>query len=279
MKRKILFLGTSHVGSFRRVAKESYDPYFDCDFAAFGVPIWRLMLNQSDLVVRSDSLVFDIYDSGSLANVIKYADARFDLVCQRVKSIIDDPNIVSNLSQYSGIVFVDCLFRYPPGLSFSVGNDDGYLLHLCDQILSLDLLCELPNVAGAITSFTEPFLSKYLSFRIDRRTSFIDLFVTLHDALAGAAPLFLWTFPGFSKQFPSGFVDTSVDRDLMAHVHRHALRRNNISLNYLQPPPELLDPTSGRVLPQYMGQGFHANDAFATLSLQSILQAVRGLVS
>lgn len=279
MTRKILFLGTSHVGSFRNVAESINCIDFVFDFIAFGVPVWRLMLNQSDLVIRSNSLAFDIFDSHELVRVIEQADHRFDLVCRRVTSIIKNPVIIENLSDYCAIVFVDCLFRYPLGLSYSVGNDGGLALRLCGQPVSFELLSELPNVAGVVTSFAAPFLVESLLFKNNKRTSFVDLFRALNSSVGDDVPLVLWTFPGFAEQFPPGHIETSTDRDLMARIHRYALIRNNVPLHYLQPPPELLDKTSGRVLPQYLGQAFHANDAFAILALQSLLQVIRGVLS
>lgn len=279
MTRKILFLGTSHVGSFRNVAESINCIDFVFDFIAFGVPVWRLMLNQSDLVVRSNSLAFDIFDSHELVRVIEQADHRFDLVCRRVTSIIKNPVIISNLSDYCAIVFVDCLFRYPLDLSCSVGNDGGLAMRLCGQPVSFELLSELPNVAGVVTSFAAPFSSESLLFKNNKRTSFVDLFRALKSSVGDDVLLVLWTFPGFAEQFSSNILDTSTDLDLMARVHRHALSRNDVSLQYLQPPSVLLDPISGRVSPKYIGQGFHANDAFAITALQSILQFIRGVVS
>ena len=179
----------------------------------------------------------------------------------------------ASLGSLKAVVFVDCLFRYPPGLEDGAKRDGKPLVWFGDHPVTLDLLLELPNVAGGVTSFTEPFHSAGPPFRVQQRTSFLKLFQVLRCAIGAEVPFFLWTFPGFREQYashPTGITDLA----LMERIHRYALQREGLIFEYLQPTDQCLDANTGRVRSEFLGDGFHANDAFGQLAFSALMAAV-----
>lgn len=274
MRQRLLIIGTSHVGSLRKAAKYQEGWTGEIDFVAFGVPVWRLMLNQSELVIRSNALNLVPRDSQALVDTLATVGPGFERVVERVRGLLGRPEIVTNLDAIGAVVFVDCLFRYPAFLEGDLRGNPASLIRYRDQPVTLDLLIELPNVAGAVTSFAAPFSGLALPFQRTRRTSFVDLFCVLRDVLGGEVPFFLWTFPGFREQFPVG-PGTDADLRLMERVHRYALQRDRLDIHYLRPPDGCLDLAAGRVSSQFLGDGFHATDAFGQLAWPELLSAVR----
>ena len=275
MNRRVLLIGTSHIGALRRAAYSQYEQQSGgFEFAAFGVPVWRLMLNQADLVVHSDSLRFELRDESTLRAILDSVDTRFSRVVGRIRGILENPNIVTDLSGLAAVVFVDCLFRFPPDLVDGLKRDGSQVVWYGDQPVTQDLLIELPNLAGGVTSFTEPFCSAGLLFQVEKPTSFMSLFAAMKNAIGRDVPFFLWTFPGFREQFathPTGMTDL----DLMERVHRYALRRSDLDLEYVRPPDRCLDLSTGRVRSEFLGDGFHASDAFGVLAWKELISAVK----
>ena len=274
MSRRVLFIGTSHIGTLLRASRVHLE-WQSCsfDFVAFGVPVWRLMLNQSDLVVRSDALQFDVRDQDSLRIILNSVDSSFDRIVGRVRGILDYPIIATDLKAVTAVVFVDCLFRFPLGLENGMSVDGRPVLLYFGQPVTLDLLVELPNVAGSVSSFTEPFYSAGPQFQLKWPTSFLNLFQIMRRAMSPDVPFFLWTFPGFQEQFmPHERAVT--DLELMGRVHRYALQRSDLSVEYLQPPACCLDTFTGRVRSEFLGDGFHASDAFGLLAWQALMSSV-----
>ncbi len=249
MNRRILFIGTSHIGTLLRAARSQVEHPGDCDFVAFGVPVWRLMLNQADLVVRSDSLRFEPHDSSNLRGILDSVAPGFERVVSRVRGILDNPVIATDLSTVQAVVFVDCLFRFPPGIEDGSKRDGRPMVWYHDQPVTLDLLVELPNLAGGVTSFTEPFFTAGPPFQIERSTSFLNLFQVMRRAINPDVPFFLWVFPGFREQFAAHPTGTT-DLELMERLHRYTLQREGLDFGYLQPPDCCLDLSTGRVRPR-----------------------------
>jgi hypothetical protein len=274
MNRRVLLIGTSHIGTLYRAAHSQNEQQSGSfEFTAFGVPVWRLMLNKADLVVHSDALRFEPRGVSILREALDSIDSRFSRVVGRVRGILDNPIIVTDLTGLAAVVFVDCLFRFPPDLVDGLKQDGKHAVWYGEQPVTQDLLLELPNLAGSVTSFTEPFCSVGLPFQVERPTSFLNLFAVMRHAIGLDVPFFLWTFPGFREQFtthPTGMTDL----DLMERVHRYALQEIDVDLEYLRPPDCCLDLTTGRVHSEFLGNGFHASDAFGVLAWKELISAV-----
>ena len=273
MRDRILFIGTSHIGTLLRAAALRSEQDLSLDFVAFGVPVWRLMLNQSDLVVRSDALQFVPHNPRSLRNILDSLPPGFERVVGRVQGILDNPVIATDLSAVRAVVFIDCLFRFPPDLQDGFKLDGSPLIWHRDQPFTIDLLLELPNLAGAVTSFTEPFCTAGPPFQIERPTSFVNLFETVRCATSSDTPFFLWTFPGFREQFAS-HPDGATDLQLMERIHRYALEKKGLDIEYLRPPDRCLNLHTGRVCSEFLSDGFHASDAFGVQALPALMSCV-----
>ena len=237
---------------------------------AFGVPVWRLMLNQADLVVHSDALWFEPRGVSTLREFLIRLIPAFR-VWLVVSAAFLITRIVTDLTGLAAVVFVDCLFRFPPDLVDGLKQDARQVVWYGDQPVTQDLLLELPNLAGGVTSFTEPFCSAGLPFQVERPTSFLNLFAVMRHAWPMS--FFLWTFPGFREQFPTHPTGMT-DLDLMERVHRYALQKVDVNIEYLRPPDCCLDLRTGRVRSEFLGDGFHASDAFGVLAWKELISAV-----
>ena len=111
--KKILFLGTSHVGCFVK-AQTRLEPLegFEFHFKRLSVPLWRLLLNQAELKLEGHSLVFVLHNSLELVELLSSAGQEFDLLLNSLKGVIENPVIVDDLCAYDAVVFIDCLFRF-----------------------------------------------------------------------------------------------------------------------------------------------------------------------
>lgn len=273
MNRRILFIGTSHIGTLLRAARSPVEHLGNFDFVAFGVPVWRLMLNQAELVVRSDALQFEPHNPSQLRGILDSVAPSFERVVGRIRSILDNPVIALDLSTVQAVVFVDCLFRFPPGLEDGFKRDGKSMVWYLDQPVTMDLLVELPGLAGGVTSFTKPFCTAGPTFQTDRSTSFLNLFQVMRSAITPDVPFFLWTFPGFREQCAAHPTGTT-DLELMERLHRYALQREGLDFGYLQPPDCCLDMRTGRVRSKFLGPGFHASDAFGALAWKELISSV-----
>ena len=265
--KKILFLGTSHVGCFVK-AQTRLEPLegFEFHFKRLSVPLWRLLLNQAELKLEGESLVFVLHNSLELVDFLSCAGQEFHLLLNSLKGLIANPVIVEDLCSYDAIVFIDCLFRFPSGLEcVRQGQASMYSWH--GRLITPALLLELPNVAGGVTSFTEPFVSQGLAFDSSRCTTFLDVFETVQSC-PGITPVqALWRVPGFSSD--------ATDLDAVASIHALALQQRLIKLKLLQPSPSLLDPVTNRVRQEFLGWANHGSPEFGFLALREIMATLK----
>ena len=265
--KKILFLGTSHVGCFVK-AQTRLEPLegFEFHFKRLSVPLWRLLLNQAELKLEGHSLVFVIHNSLELLQFLNRAGQEFNLLLNSLKEVIANPVIVDDLCAYDAIVFVDCLFRFPSALRrIRQGKSLMYSWH--GRLTTAGLVSELPNVAGGITSFTEPFVSQGLAFDSSRCTTFLDVFERVKSC-PGITPIqALWRVPGFSSE--------KIDLDAVASIHAFALQQRLIKLQLLQPSPSLLDPVTNRVRQEFLGWANHGSPEFGFLALREIMATLK----
>ena len=68
------------------------------------------------------------------------------------------------------------------------------------RLTTAGLVSELPNVAGGITSFTEPFVSQGLAFDSSRCTTFLDVFERVKSCPGITPNQALWRVPGFLQK-------------------------------------------------------------------------------
>ena len=135
------------------------------------------------------------------------------------------------------------------------------------RLTTAELVAELPNVAGAITSFTEPFVSQGLSFDSSRCTTFLDVFERVQSC-PGITPIqALWRMPGFSSE--------ETDLDAVASIHTFALQQRLIKLQLLQPSASLLDSITNRVRQEFLGWANHGSPEFGFLALREIMATLK----
>lgn len=266
--KRILFLGTSHVGCFVK-AQTRLEPLdgFEFHFKRLSVPMWRLLLNQADLRLEGQSLVFVLHRSSELLDLLARAGQEFDLLLNSLRGVISNPVIVDNLCSYDAIVFIDCLFRFPAGLR-CVRQGQSLMYSWHGRLSTAGLVSELPNVAGGITSFTEPFVSQGLAFDSTRCTTFLDVFQTVQSC-PGITPVqALWRVPGFSSD--------QTDLDAVTSIHAFALQQRMIKLQLLLPSPSLLDPVTNRIHQKFLGWANHGSPEFGFLALREIMATLKG---
>ncbi|MCB4412139.1 hypothetical protein [Synechococcus sp. MU1611] len=265
--KKILFLGTSHVGCFVK-AQTRLEPLegFEFHFKRLSVPLWRLLLNQAELKLEGESLVFALHNPRELLDLLGRAGQEFDLLFNSLNTVIENPVIVDDLCSYDAIVFIDCLFRFPSGLE-CVRQGHSLLYSWFGQLITPALLLELPNVAGSITSFTEPFISQGLTFDSSRSTTFLDVLEKVQSC-PGITPVqALWRVPGFSSD--------ATDVEAVTSIHAFALKQRLIKLKLLQPSLSLLDPVTNRVRQEFLGWANHGSPEFGFLALREIMATLK----
>lgn len=168
MKKRILFIGTSHIGTFR----SAWDPIegsdeFEADFFGVPEPVWTGLLSNGSFQISDNKLLLPTQEE-----ILSAFNFKLDAELKKSREYLLRSKYVFDANDnYSKIVLIDFDFHYRFPLW---KNDDG--IYMYDNApVSLDLLLSLDRFAGNMHSHSGKYRQSGLTFKDDKEVSFISL--------------------------------------------------------------------------------------------------------
>ena len=261
MKTRVLFLGTSHTRGFERAFLGS-NSNLHVDFTILSGPLWRLLINQSEIKSSNNQIYLDFFDPIQLASCLDCLDNSWSSMKAKLARFLERPLLADSVSTYTHVIFVDCFFRFDSMLSL---HADRILLY-GGKPFSFDLLSFLPFLCGGYVDYPSPVNSFPVVYRKDASSSFLDIIKVFLHELSPESSVYLWRMPGFKGE--------RVDHAAHQNIHSHVFEGCAKKVDLLLPPEQILDLKTGRVQPEYEGGVEHGNAKFSELCLEDLMNKI-----